>query len=153
MYKNVTILATAIAYAFLLTGLFAWCNLAFSWHELSCHWNALSRRSTIDLHCIVGVQAIDSLSTIEKDILATQVTNLRASLQPALTRLVWTSLTITDFLQNAEKVRPEQDKIASKMLPHEVPLVSHHLKFWMRPLYSLTLQVQNRICGHKFQNF
>jgi len=50
------------------------------------------------------VQVVDSLSGVEKEILIFRLVTLRKSLQPGFTPLVWTSLTISAFLQQAEKV-------------------------------------------------
>ena len=48
---------------------------------------------------------VDSLSGVEKEILVSRLGALRQGLQSGFTPLVWTSLTISTFVQQAEKVR------------------------------------------------
>lgn len=51
------------------------------------------------------LQVVDGLAAVEKEMLTRHLAHLRAALQPGFSPLIWTSLTIPDFLQAAERVR------------------------------------------------
>ena len=52
------------------------------------------------------LQAVESLSAVEKEVLMPRLAKLRAQLQPGFTSLIWSSLTTDSFIQQAEKVCP-----------------------------------------------
>ena len=49
-------------------------------------------------------QVIDSMSAVEKEMLMSKVADVKAHLQPGFGIVIWSSLTIKDFVLQAEKV-------------------------------------------------